>query len=1109
MQDNDNNTDTAALCAAIAALEAQRATLGDAVLELATAPLRARLTSLLRPAGLQRRLVTVLFADVVGSTTLAQGMDAEETLAILSGALLRMADIVQAHQGRVLRFTGDGVKAAFGMDEAREDDAERAVRAGLAILAAGREQAEVAQRQQGITDFAVRVGVHTGDVALGAGVEADNTAMGVAVNIAARMEQTAPPDTLRISHDSWSQVRGLFDLEQQPPLQVKGIAASMQTYLVRGALERSVASVERGLQGLATPMVGRDAELQRLVDTVARARETRHLQALTLIGDAGLGKSRLLREFIHALVAHETDCRVLTLRSQPDGQLRLFGLLRALLSIQCGMADTDSAEVAQCKVVDGLSPWFEERGERQAQLIGQLAGLDYADSPTVKGLDPRSLRDQAFAAVRAYLQALAAQGAPPVLLVEDLHWADDGSLDLLQHLLAHATELPLALVMTARPALLARRPDWATPEMAVQLSPLPSADSDTLAAALLQRIDPLPSKLTELIVGRAEGNPYYMEELVRRLVDDGVIVAGDPHWTVHADRLDTLRLPTTLVGLLQARLDALPAGERTAARQASIVGHVFWDDALQALDANAPQALPALQRAAFVKARDTSDFEGTAERQFDHHLLHQVTYDTLLKAERKLGHGAAARWLAERTKGRDAEFLAMTGEHAEKAGETALAVDCFEQAGSEAQARFANTAAVNHFRRALSLLGESEPMRQVDLLGRLVGIADTVGDRSGEDLLHAQISTLLERHPDDQRQARLLFVKALLADRRGDAAASERMARQCFDLAERCGAAEWAAMAQGLLGWLHTVRQDFPTATTHIEIGLRWAGRIVEESRRAEAEAKLQILSGDVSLDSDRLHEAGRTMAAVLAIGEAQGSPRLQLSALDGLAAVAVDLGRWEDVTRWAEQAHALAHAIGQRRAIGQSQLYLGRAAMARGDAAAARHFQDQNLVMQRALADRRGEAIALHHLARSHLAQGDATRALECCTQALPLNQILQSKFDARNVEAIAALCEVRLGRPGQALLRVNDTLSRLPQEPAECPAPETLSARWTCYQVLVALGPEHAPRAAPLLDQLHADVQARATAITDAADRERLIQAIPDFRNIVAAYGRRGAAP
>ena len=203
---------------------------------------------------MQHRLVTVVFADVVGSTALAQGLGAEDTLAVLGGALQRMADLVEAHQGRVLRFTGDGVKAAFGMDRAREDDAERAVRAGLAIVQAARTLAETAREQHGVTDFAVRVGVHTGDVALGAGVEADDTAMGAAVHIAARMEQSAPPGALRISHDTWNHVRGLFEVEAQAPLEVKGVAAPMSTYLVRAARDRRVASVERGLQGLHTPL---------------------------------------------------------------------------------------------------------------------------------------------------------------------------------------------------------------------------------------------------------------------------------------------------------------------------------------------------------------------------------------------------------------------------------------------------------------------------------------------------------------------------------------------------------------------------------------------------------------------------------------------------------------------------------------------------------------------------------------------------------------------------------------------------------------------------------------------------------------------------------------
>jgi class 3 adenylate cyclase/tetratricopeptide (TPR) repeat protein len=1124
------------LRAAIAALVAQRTTLGDAVLALATAPLHARLASLLRPAGVQRRQVTVLFADVVGSTAMANAIDTEATLGVLSGVLRCMASIIEAHQGRVLRFTGDGVKAAFGMDEAREDDAERAVRAGLAILAAGREQAEAAQRQHGFPDFAVRVGVHTGDVALGAGVEADNTAMGAAVNIAARMEQSAPPGALRISHASWSQVRGLFEAEAQPPLQVRGVAAPMQTYLVRAALGRGFAGVERGLHGLHTPMVGRQAELQRLQDTVSRARQTRQLQALTLVGDAGLGKSRLLRELIAALSVNlavapaaelatelaanlSTDaspelprCRLLTLRSQPDGLLRPWGLLRSLLAAQCGLADTDSADVARRKVVEGLSPWFAERGEhaeRQAQLLGQLSGLDFADSPTVKGLDPRSLRDQALAALLTYLQALASQGgALPVLIVEDLHWADDSSLDLLQHLQAHAAELPLALVMTARPPLLTRRPDWASPDARdslVPLSPLAAAHSEVLARALLQRMGDVPARLTELIIGQAEGNPYYMEELVRRLVDDGVIDTGGPQWTVQLARLDTLRLPTTLVGLLQARLDALPTADRKAARQASVIGHIFWDDALQALDANALQALPTLQRAAFVKARDSSDFEGTAERQFDHHLLHQVTYDTLLKAERKWGHGAVARWLTERTQGRGAEFLAMTGEHAERAGETALAIDCFEQAGMAAQARFANAIAQTYCRRALDLLGEADTARSIDLLSRVAQIADTVGDRVTQDATHRDMAAVLGRHPDDACQARLWFSMALLADRRGDSTTSERLSRQACELAEGCGAAQWAAMAHGQLAWLHITRQDCAGASRHIALGLPWAGRIEAQHLQFETEAQLLTLSGMNSMQLCRLDEAHSTLTAVLSRGEALGKPRLQLGALYNLSVVAAYLGRWDEVAAWGERVRALAHAIGAPSDVAGGQLRLAEAAAARGDTAAAARWHEQNMVIHRAIGNRRMQAITLRIVGGLRLEQGAAETALQCCAQALALHQTLAEPLEACAVAAIAALCAIRLGQPAEALAGLNATLDRLQHELAEYAAEQTMQLRWHCHQVLVALGDE---RAGPLLEQLHADVQARASEVTTTADRERLIQAIPKFRDIVAAHGQRVAA-
>ncbi|WP_457418802.1 ATP-binding protein [Roseateles sp. P5_E7] len=1090
-----SDKDIEACRAAIAALEGQRGTLGDSVVEMATAPLRQRLAALQRPTGLQRRQLTVLFADVVGSTAMAQGLDAEDTLAVLSGALRRMAELVAAHQGRVLRFTGDGLKAAFGMDEAREDDAERAVRAGLAILAAGRDQADAARRLHGIADFAVRVGVHTGDVAHGGGVEADNTAMGAAVNIAARMEQSAPPGGLRISNDTFNQVRGLFDVQPQPPLQVKGVEDLMKTYLVHAAFDRSRASVERGLQGLSTPMVGRGPELLRLQQDLAWARETRQLQALTLLGDAGLGKSRLLREWLAAL----EDCRVITVRSQPDSMLRPWGLLRSLLAVQFGVADTDSAEVARGKVEDGLSPWFDERGQRQAQLIGQLSGLDFGDSPHVRGLDPRSLRDQALAALRGYLQGLAKGQAFPVLIVEDLHWADDGSLDLLQDLLAHAAELPLVLIMTGRPGLLTRRPDWGTPDTIVQLTPLAAAQSDELAQALLQRVDKVPAKLTELIVGRAEGNPYYMEELVRRLIDDEVIVTVELNWTVQTERLQNVRLPGTLVGLLQARLDALPTGERQAARQASVIGHIFWDDALTAVDGKAAQALPALQRAAFVKTHETSDFTDTVERQFDHHLLHQVTYDTLLKAERRLGHGAVARWLTERTQGRGAEFLAMTGDHAERAGDAALAVDCFGQAAIEALKRFANRAAMSYLRRAVALLGEADHARRIELLSRLNDTADILGDRAAQDAALEEMAAILERHPDDARHARLCFSMALLADRRSDTAASERLSRQAFELAERSGAAQWAAMAQGLLAWLHHARQDHPGAMRHLDIGLPWAGRIEAEHLRAETEGQLLTVSAMVSTALGHVDNARLALTAVLSRGEALSHPRLQLGALSGLAIAAGDLGRWDESITLAERMRMLAESVGATNSVATAQTYLAVAANSLGDFATAMHWLEQGLTLYRAIGNRLYEATTLRYLCAWHLQQGDAHAALQWCAQAQAVHQTLDESLEACVASAYAALCEMRLGRAEAAMGSVGLLLARLNGDMADRPAFETLLLRWLCHQALEAAGDA---RAAPLLAQLHADVLARANEITDAADCGRLIQALPVFRGVVAAH-------
>ena len=1125
------NSELAPLESAIAALQAQRAVLGDALVDAALAPLLERLAALsarLEPApppapppesstsaapARRLRQVSVLFLDIVGSTQLIQRLDPEEVQAVVDGALAAFTAIVQQHGGEVLRYAGDSLKVAFGAHDTagtREDDADRAVRCGLALLAEAARRGEEVKRLHGLEGFNARVGIHTGGVVRGGGVENDKSLSGLTVNIAARLEQAAPAGRLRISDDTWVLVRGAFDAEPQPPLQVKGVDAPLKSHLVLAARDRSVATVERGLLGLSTPMVGRQAELQRLLQAATMARQTKQLQTLTLLGDAGLGKSRLLREFRAALQSDLPGSRLLTVRAQPDSQLRPWGLLRSLLAVQCLVADTDSAEIARRKVVEGLSPFFDERGERQAQLIGQLSGLDFTDSPNVKGLDPRTLRDQALAAFRSYLHALATRGdALLVLLVEDLHWCDDSSLDLLQHLLSHAAKLPLLLVMTARPALLTRQPDWSTPDSAlntlVTLHPLATAQGDELARALLHRLPNVPPRLMALITGQAEGNPYYMEELVRRLIDDGVIMTvsttDSVRWEVDVNRLDTLRLPTTLVGLLQARLDALPAAERQAARQASVIGHVFWDDALQALDASAPQALPALQRTAYVREHERSDFEGTAERQFDHHLLHQVTYDTLLKAERKLGHGAAARWLAERTQGRGAEFLAMTGEHAERAGEVALAIDCFEQAGTQAQLRFANTAAVQWLRRALGLLGDSAPKRRFDLLERLEKISATMGDRAAQDAVQADMAALLDRHPDDGCQARMLFCMALLAERRGDSVASERHIRLAIETAERCAEAAAAAGSHTLLGWLLGRRSDPEGALAHFAAALSWARKASDQGIRADLEERALMNSGPILVGLRRFDEARRIVQLALSGAETRGS----ISAQDGALALWIyidsELGHFHQVAALVGRRLALARSMGSAPRIASALHQLGETKEALGDHAAAMRCYEDCLPGCRAAGHRILEGRTLFNLGRLHLDLGDATAALQWHIQAQGVYEALEPSLAACDNLACVALCQIRLGQPDVALAIVNALLEQLDGEWAHELPDESIILRWTCQQVLEAVSDA---RAAPLLHQLFADVQARAAAMTDAADRDRLIQAHPELRVVVAAHGR-----
>jgi class 3 adenylate cyclase/tetratricopeptide (TPR) repeat protein len=649
-----STTTPAQLTATIAALESQRGLLGDAVVDSALGPLRDSLTALRNAAAsapMQRlKQVSVLFVDVVGSTAMGQQLDPETIHAVMDGALERFTDVVRSEHGRVLQYTGDGMLAAFGCEEAREDDVESAVRAGLGIIEAAKLLAPQVRRQHGVPDFNVRAGVHTGRVLLGGGVDADGSIRGATVNVAARMEQSAPSGRLRISHDSWRHVRGIFEVVEQEPISVKGVAEPLRSYLVERVAPAALRESPRGVEGVHTRMVGRDAELQLLRSSFDAAVAEQRARAVTVVGEAGLGKSRLLAEFQQSLDL--SRCWLLLGRAHPRSALQPYGVLRNMLQRHLHISEADAPDFARHKLVKALSPLFAAEGDAPVHLLGHMIGLDFSTSPHVRDLlgDDTRFKAKAFDAGALLLRRLAQTRPVVVVVLDDLHWADALSLEFMGYLLERDGDLPMLSLTLTRQTVFEAHADWGRDQPAHQrldLKPLNSALSHELAGALLSHMVQVPPQLRALLTQGAEGNPFYMEELVKMLIDDGVIVVDGGVWRVLSDKLVSAHVPPTLTGVLQARLDALTTPGRLALQQAAIVGHVFWDDALAAIDATAVPMLPLLLRKQLVVRRDAALFDDIREYAFQHHLLHQVTYDSVLKAPKRDGHArVGAFWRA-------------------------------------------------------------------------------------------------------------------------------------------------------------------------------------------------------------------------------------------------------------------------------------------------------------------------------------------------------------------------------------------------------------------------------------------------------------------------------
>ena len=1101
----------------MASLEGQRALLGDAAVDAALGPLRVRLASLAeRPMpGQVRRQVTVLFLDFVGSTALAQQLDPEDVHAVLDGALAASTRVVEAHQGKVLQYAGDNLLAAFGADETREDDPERAVIAGLALLAEGRHaSARVAQRH-GHAGFGVRVGVHTGPVLLGGGVDAEHSIRGNTVNVAARMEQSAPPGALRISHDTYRHVRGVFDVEPQPPLHLKGIDQPIVTYLVRGAKPRAFRVATRGIEGVQTCMVGRNAELDRLKQLFERLHRDPALIAVCVVADAGVGKSRLLFEFENWAETRPEPFVLFKGRAHPQTRTQAYGLLRDVLAWWLQIADDDSMDSAKRKFEQGILPMLAARdgadiAQAHTHLLGHLIGLDFADSRFVQGIarDGLQLRSRAFLAAARFFAEIAARHAGPlVMLVEDLHLADEGSLDFVQFLEQAHHDLPMLMLTTTRPALFEAHATWRCGER-IDLNPLDKCLSQELANELLKKLGEIPDALRELITGGAEGNPYYMEELVKMLVDDGAINTDDEPWRVVPQKLLATRVPQTLTGVLQARLDALKPAEKLALQQASVIGHVFWDQALAAIDADAPACLPAQPQRGLVVAHRETSLDGMREYAFQHHLLHQVTYDTVLRRMRRDCHAKAAEWLAGLRGARANDFLGAAAEHFERAGDSRRASDYLAKAAEHAGARYMHAAALTFIDKALALAapeptgasdadaGAGEALRfRWRLLAARERSLHIQGRRTEQRADIDSLQRVAESLDDDQLRGEVCWRRAKLAMDTADPRAQEPAARNAMAFAERVGDDDLRLRAQQLLANALALLGDLVAAESLVQDGLAMARRLGRRYHEAVLLNTLSVIAGS----RDDVVLAFETDRQLLPIARELGDARGLGITLGNLGLSWLKLGALDQAGQHLQEGLQLNQAVGDRLSESNQLCNLSQLALYRGDAGAALAHARAALEISIAVEDRRTQVFAMCALGNAELAAGRPSQAAEAFerARATALEVASPTRHDACAGLARAALARDDL--PG-ALAWVDELAPCLSDADELAGAEQPRLIEWTCHQVFARAGDA---RAATVLAAARAALDLRAASLTDAALRAAFLHQVPEHRAIMVASG------
>ncbi len=911
---------------AILAQESLRGTLEDSIIDAAIQTLQEKLASL-ETGTRQRKLVTILFMDIAGHTAIISGLDPEDQMDLIDPALKQLAAVVERHGGHVARFQGDGFKAVFGLPAAHENDPDRAVDAGLEIQAAARSISENLISERGLPGFQVRVGIDTGLVFAGGETEGEDTIKGAVVNMAARLESAAAPGTVLISHNTYQHVRGAFDLAPPESLQAKGFSNQVSVYRVLARKARSFRDHRRGVEGVDTRMVGRDRELDLLQEIFTEICEEGERQVVSIVGEAGVGKSRLLYEFENWVDLQPVLTQLYRGRAHLETRNLPYGLLRSIFDFRFEILQDDPPETAREKWLNGYVTGLGEtslKAEKRAHILGHLLGFDFSRSTHVTPIlrEPRQLQDRGIVYLLDYFKAAA--GNSSILLLEDLHWADRGSLDVIGEFSIRLQHSPVMIVTTARPELYQMREHWFEGwafHRRIDLMPLSKRSSRGLVAEVLQKAHRVPEALESLIVSHAEGNPLFVEELVKVLVDEGVIRKGEEAWAIDLERLSGLDVPNTLTGVLQARLESLGKDEREILQQASVVGRVFWDQAVWYFNGKREggltfdiieAGLAHLRENELVYRREVSTFEHALEYIFKHAVLRDVTYESVLKRNRQAIHRLAAEWLIEQRVDRLGEVVGQIAEHLEQAGEIEEAIRYLAWAGGEAADKYANETALGYFNHALELVSDRDVNARFDLLKQRENIYNRLMRQQDEQHDLEELDSLCEeiRSVESEIEVGLLWAEFSAKYFMFDQAIHR--ADQALKKADEIGAEGYVARANLVLGRVNFFRSEggkFDRAIAYLEKALDGFIRLGDNSLESIALRSLGMVASNKGNYLEALEYTRRAHTVALQADDLQNAAE----AVNNLGVYTGQLGDYKKSVQYYEQYLEIARETGNR----------------------------------------------------------------------------------------------------------------------------------------------------------------------------------------------------